>query len=100
MIEFVMFDADGVLFDSDESNTAYYNAILSQMGEPPLTAEEERAGVFMAADQIFEQRARGDRARIERMHAIGRQLEFEPFFRLLKPPFELRPFMAELKREY
>ena len=31
-----MFDADGVLFESFESNIAYYNAIFAQVGEPPL----------------------------------------------------------------
>ena len=33
MIELVIFDADGVLFDSDQSNVAYYNAIFSRIGE-------------------------------------------------------------------
>ena len=28
-----MFDADGVLFESFESNIAYYNAIFAQVGE-------------------------------------------------------------------
>ena len=31
MLELVIFDADGVLFDSSESNTAYYNAIFARV---------------------------------------------------------------------
>jgi phosphoglycolate phosphatase-like HAD superfamily hydrolase len=53
MLELVIFDADGVLFESAESNTAYYNAIFAAIGEPPLSADEERAGIFMAATQVF-----------------------------------------------
>ena len=47
MIELVMFDADGVLFDSTESNVAYYNWIFAQVGEPPLDPDEEIAARFV-----------------------------------------------------
>jgi phosphoglycolate phosphatase len=100
MLELVMFDADGVLFDSTESNTAYYNAIFAQIGEPPLSPEEERAGVFMAAMQVFESRAGADAARLARMREVARSIDFGPFFDLLRPPFALRPFLLELKRRY
>lgn len=100
MLKLVIFDADGVLFDSDEANVAYYNAIFERMSEPPMTPQEERACVFLAAAQVFEMRAKGDRARIQRMHEIVPALDFAPFFRLLRLPFELRPFLLQLKRRY
>ncbi|HVB79976.1 MAG TPA: HAD family hydrolase [Candidatus Binataceae bacterium] len=100
MLDLVIFDADGVLFDSTESNTAYYNAIFAEIGEPPLSPDEERAGVFMAAMQVFELRAREDAAKLGRMREIARTIDFTPFFNLLRPPFELRPFLLELKRRY
>jgi phosphoglycolate phosphatase len=100
MLELVMFDADGVLFDSTESNTAYYNAIYALMGEPPMNPEEEKAGVFMAAPQVFELRARGDRAKLERMREIARTMDATPFFKLMRPPVELRPFLSAMKRRY
>ncbi|MGH7914812.1 MAG: HAD family hydrolase [Candidatus Binataceae bacterium] len=100
MLELVIFDADGVLFDSGESNTAYYNAIFAEIGEPPLSPDEERAGVFMAAMQVFELRTREDQAKLARMREIARTIDFTPFFKLLRPPFELRLFLLELKRRY
>ena len=100
MLELVMFDADGVLFDSTESNTAYYNAIYARMGEPPMSPEEERAGVFMAAPQVFELRALGDRAKYDRMREIARTMDATPFFNLMRPPVELRPFLSTLKLRY
>jgi phosphoglycolate phosphatase len=100
MVELVIFDADGVLFESDEANIAYYNAVFERIGEPPLTPEEERACVFLAAVQVFEMRTRGDGERVRRMQEIGASLDFRPFFDRLRPPFELRPFLLELKQRY
>ena len=95
-----MFDADGVLFDSYESNIAYYNAIFAALGESALDAEERVASISYAAGQVFEMRARGRREQLSRMYDIARNLDSTPFFELLRPPFELRPFMLELKRRY
>ena len=64
MLDLVIFDADGVLFESGDSNTAYYNAIFKALGEPPLSPEEERLGVFLSAKQVFEHRAGADLERI------------------------------------
>lgn len=100
MLELVIFDADGVLFDSTESNTAYYNAIFAQMGEPPMNRDEEKAGVFMAAPQVFELRARGDAPKFERMRELARTMDATPFFNLMRPAVELRPFLSNLKLRY
>jgi phosphoglycolate phosphatase len=100
MIELVMFDADGVLFDSTESNTAYYNAIYALMDEPPMSPDEEKLGIFMAAPQIFELRAQGDPAKLARMREIARTMDATPFFNLMRPPLELRPFLSALKLRY
>jgi phosphoglycolate phosphatase len=100
MLELIIFDADGVLFDSTESNTAYYNAIFAQLGEPPMSPVEEKAGVFMAAPQVFDLRAAGDQERIARMHAIARIMDATPFFDLLRPFPGLRSFLLELKQNY
>jgi phosphoglycolate phosphatase len=99
-LELVIFDADGVLFDSTESNTSYYNAIYAEIGEPPMSPEEEKAGVFMSAPQVFELRANGDEQRMARMREVARTIDFTPFFKLLRPPFELRPFLMGMKERY
>jgi phosphoglycolate phosphatase len=100
MIELVMFDADGVLFDSEQSNVAYYNWILAQIGEPPLDRNEEIASISYAASEVFAARARGDEAKLRSMHEVARNMDQTPFFKMLRPPFELRPFMLGLKRRY
>ena len=100
MIELVIFDADGVLFDSIESNIAYYNAILRRVGEPVLDAAEETRSISCAADEMFIARARGDQGKLEAMRAVARSLDGSVFFQMLKPPLELRPFMVQLRTRY
>jgi phosphoglycolate phosphatase len=100
MLELVIFDADGVLFDSTESNTAYYNEIFRRIGEPPMSPAEEHAGVFMSAPQVFQLRAAGDVDRIARMREIARTMDAEPFFNLLRPYPDLRSFLRQMKRAY
>jgi len=100
MIDLVIFDADGVLFDSTESNVAYYNAIFARMGEPKLDRREEINAVSYAAEQMFEDRARDHPGKLARMKEIARTLDATPFLRLLRPPLELRPFMLELRVSY
>ncbi len=100
ILELAIFDADGVLFESYESNIAYYNAILAQAGEPPLNREEEIASVSYSAGEMFKTRARHDASILPRLYEIARNIDQTPFFKLLRPPFTLRPFMLELKRRY
>ncbi|MGA2410259.1 MAG: HAD hydrolase-like protein, partial [Candidatus Binataceae bacterium] len=100
MVELVIFDADGVLFDSTLSNTSYYNAIFATIGEPPMSPEEEKAGVYLSAPQVFELRAGKDLMRIERMRAVARTFDATPFFQMMKPALELRPFLTDLKQRY
>jgi len=71
MIELVIFDADGVLFDSTESNVAYYNWILAKVDEPPLDRDEEILAVSYAASEMFAARARGDAIKLAAIPASG-----------------------------
>jgi phosphoglycolate phosphatase-like HAD superfamily hydrolase len=100
MLELVIFDADGVLFDSTESNIAYYNAIFARVGEPAMTPLEEKAGVFMSATQVFDLRAAGDAGRTSRMREVARVMDATPFFELLRPVPDLRGFLLGMKRSY
>ena len=39
-IKAVIFDCDGVMFDTTAANSAYYNRILKHLDRPPLTPEQ------------------------------------------------------------
>jgi phosphoglycolate phosphatase len=100
MLELVIFDADGVLFDSTESNIAYYNEIFALLGEPPMSPLEEKAGIFMSALQVFDLRAAGDLERMARMKEVARAMDATPFFDLLRPFPGLRSLLLAIKTSY
>lgn len=100
MLELVIFDADGVLFDSTVSNVAYYNTVLDAVGEPRLDPEEERAAVYMAADEVFALRARGDEELRRRMLELARTIDFTPFFDLMRPAPGLKRLVLRLSKRF
>ena len=52
-LKLVIFDCDGVMFDSKEANRHYYDDILQAFGHPPMDEEElEFVHVHHAADSV------------------------------------------------
>lgn len=100
MLDLVIFDADGVLFESADSNIAYYNAIFERIGEAPLDLMEQKACIYYSAGQVFALRAAGDDGRVERMRAVARTMDSTPFFHLLRPVPGLRDLLIDLKQRY
>ncbi len=49
----LIFDCDGVLFDSRAVNRVYYNFILEQLGLPPMDAEAEAYAYMHTVDQAL-----------------------------------------------
>ena len=62
--------------------------------------DEEIKSISYAASDVFKLRARQNLAMLERIHGVARTIDQRPFFDLLRPPFELRPFMMQLKWRY
>ncbi len=44
-IDAIIFDCDGVIFDSHSANLAYYNKILTHFSYPPVLPEERQKPV-------------------------------------------------------
>ncbi|MBI1817072.1 MAG: HAD-IA family hydrolase [Deltaproteobacteria bacterium] len=100
MLRAVIFDCDGVLFDSWRANVAYYNAVLRQMDLPPLSAEWEKRAHFMASSQVFDQLFADDPATLQQARQIARAIDYGPFYDLMEPAPGLYPLLASLKRSY
>ena len=56
-LKLVIFDCDGVMFDSKDANRKYYNLLLEQFGHPLMNEEEEdyvhSHNVFDSVSHIF-----------------------------------------------
>ena len=96
----IIFDCDGVLFDSWRANVAYYNAVLAALGRPPLDAEGERLAHRLSSPQLFEALFGGDAGLIEQARALARSTDYAPFFRWMDPASGLHELLAELKPHY
>ena len=100
-ISAVIFDCDGVLFDSRQANTNFYNRLLLDFGLPLMT-EEEISYVHMHTacesvqyifrDSAFEEEAQKQRFRMDYSPFI-KDMVIEPglkeLLRILKPRFAL-----------
>ncbi|MEJ2068631.1 MAG: HAD hydrolase-like protein, partial [Deltaproteobacteria bacterium] len=80
----VIFDCDGVMFDSKEANIAFYNAILAQYHLPPMTQEEvEYVHVSTAEGALRHLLARRDPDVLKEILAHRPHVDYTPFIRLM-----------------
>jgi phosphoglycolate phosphatase len=96
----IIFDCDGVLFDSWRANVRYYNAVLAALGRPALDPEGERLAHALSTPQLFERLFDGHPALIERARALAREVDYGPFYRWMEPAPGLYQLLAELKPRY
>ncbi|MBP1686583.1 MAG: superfamily hydrolase [Deltaproteobacteria bacterium] len=96
----VIFDCDGVLFDSWRANVAFYNAVLAELGAPPLDAAGERLAHTLSSPQLFEALFRDQPAVLERARTIAHNTDYSPFLRWMEPVPGLFELLADLKVRY
>lgn len=82
----IIFDCDGVLFESKRANLAYYNAVLAQFGEPPVREDDrEKAHLcHTAASPLVLSRLLGE-SRAEKALALASQLDYRQFIPFMTP---------------
>lgn len=78
----VAFDCDGVLFDTEAANRAYYNAILTAMGKPDMTDDQFAYVQMHTVEQslIFLCGPEG----VPQAHAHRKKLSYFPFIEHMK----------------
>ncbi len=95
----VAFDCDGVMFDSAESNRAYYNKVLTYFGKPELTQEQFGYTHMHTADEsmayLFE-----NKECLEKAQAYRKQMTYMPFIRHMQMEPHLKPLLSGLRNHY
>jgi len=97
----IVFDCDGVLFESRAANLAYYNAILEQFGEPLVTSDQpERAHLChtAASPEVFRVLL-GEKRQVAALEAAG-QLDFRRFIPEMTPEPGLVETLSALAKRY
>ncbi len=76
----MVFDCDGVLFDSKLANKEYYNFILKEAGRPPLTQEELEFVHMHSLPECLDYLFRDYPALRERAKEVAGSTPYENFF--------------------
>ena len=101
MLDGIIFDCDGVLFESREANLAYYNAILEEFGEAPVTAADTRRAHLChtaASPEVF--RVLLGEERTAAALEAARLLDYRRFIPAMRPEPDVCEVLAELSARY
>jgi phosphoglycolate phosphatase len=98
-IKIVVFDCDGVMFDTKESNTAYYNQILGHFGRPAMTAEQFAYCHSHTADQAIANLF-NDEAGFRAAQSYRKSMSYLPFLKYMEIEPYLKPLIEMLRPEY
>ncbi len=92
----LIFDCDGVLFDSKAANIAFYNHILSRLKLPPMAPDEvEYVHVSTAEGALNYLLTRRDPSLLDKAHKYRRIMDYTPFISLMR----MEPHLKELLKD-
>jgi phosphoglycolate phosphatase len=99
VFQVIIYDCDGVLIDSRESNRAFYNHILARFGLPALT-DEQLAMVHVstaqgAIDFLFQDHPSRNEAQ-----AYQQTINNAPFLPLIRPEPHIQEVLIRLRSRY
>lgn len=98
-VKVVAFDCDGVMFDSEEANNAYYNQVLAHVGKPPMTPEQSAYAHMHTVFEVLEFLIpNGDE--LARANAYRKKVGYLPFIRHMRIEPHLKPLLKFLKGKY
>lgn len=98
-IKVVVFDCDGVMFDTVEANMAYYNQILNHFGRTGITSEQTAYAQMHTADEVVA-RLFGNNEGFEAAQAYRKKMSYLPFLKYMKIEPHLKPLLKRLRSEY
>ena len=101
MLKLIIFDCDGVLFDSREANRAYYNKLLRQFDCPPLNEEEvDYVHSHNVTDSVAHIFRNHTRIRQELVDRYRTELDYTPFLKHMIMEPDLMEFLQLIKPRY
>lgn len=101
MLKLIVFDCDGVMFDSKRANIEYYNHLLHYFSQAPMSHEEEEyvhmSSVKDSIDHIFRDAPQVSRDAID---AYKSQIGYGPFLQYMKMEADLVDFLQATQDRY
>lgn len=95
----IIFDCDGVLFDSAGSNMEYLLHCLRAINHPPLSTEELRKATYLSVRQFIDQLDLNEE-NYRKIVEVSRKTNFTPFLQGMTPLFDFEKILVPLKCKY
>lgn len=101
MLKLIVFDCDGVMFDSKKANCMYYNHLLTHFGLAPMSIDEEdyvhMSNVADSVQHIFRHYTTPT---LEEVHAFQKLCEYTPFLQYMEIEADLVEFLEITRKNY
>jgi HAD superfamily hydrolase (TIGR01549 family) len=98
-IKVVAFDCDGVLFDTEEANWAYYNHLLKHFGRPTMTPEQfayaHQHTLKESIEYLFE-----DAEAIAAVYDYRETMDYSTYLKLLKVEPDLVALLMKIRPKF
>lgn len=99
-LQLVIFDCDGVMFDSKNANRMYYNHILEVFGHPPMTEEEvDYVHIHNVMDSV-RHILRNYPEDLPQAEKYREDLDYQPFLQHMNMEKDLVEFLEFLQPQY
>ena len=95
-VKVVAFDCDGVLFDTEQSNRAYYNEILNHLGKPDLSPEQFAFVHMHTLDESLAYLFDDDQS-LAAAYAYRKTMNYHKFFKFMKIEPGLIPLLKKMR---
>ncbi len=99
-IKIVIFDCDGVMFDTREANKAYYNSILKHFNKPEMTSEQFGFAQMHTAENSLDYLFKGDEKNLEKARLFRKKMSYFPFIKQMEIEPHLKPLLNKLRASY
>ncbi|MFC1524158.1 HAD family hydrolase [Thermodesulfobacteriota bacterium] len=99
-LKIIIFDCDGVLFDSKDANKHYYNYLLDHFGHPPMNEEELN---YVHIHQVIDSTRhifRNYPEDLQKANEYRMSLEYTPFLKHMNMEPDLLEFLTLARKSY
>jgi len=95
----IIFDCDGVLINSFDANTNFFNYCLEQGGYPPLGTDDREKVAYMSTRQLMYELF-PDRIEADRLFRISQNTDYTPFLKDVHVLFDFEEVLGRFHKHF
>lgn len=101
MLKCVIFDCDGVMFDSKQANIEYYNHLLDHFSRPPMDSEEvDYVHMHNVDDSVSHIFRHYPNQLLQDVHRYRLKVGYNSFLKFMNMETDLLDFLEQIQHRY